>query len=80
MWKSNSANGLGVLYTSPSQWVHGKALVETQRVKPLEAQTILFLKQPTLTQIVFFKAKFYSSESNKATKATFFKFKTVEHD
>ena len=28
----------------------------------------------------FFKAKFYSPESNTATKATFFKFKTVEHD
>ena len=79
MGVSNSAEGLGVLQTSSTQWVQGKAQVGAQRVKPLEALTILFLKRSTLTQIVF-EEKFYSSVANKATKATFFKFKTVEDD
>ena len=38
-----------------------------QGVKPLEALTILFSKQPTLTQIVFIcKGKCYSNNPTKA--------------
>ena len=38
----------------PTQWFSGKVLVDFQGVKPLEALTFLFLKGPTLLQVVHF--------------------------
>ena len=35
-----------------TQWVQGEALVEAQRVEPLKALTISFVKLPTSRQIV----------------------------
>ena len=55
------------VYSPPFQWFLGKALVDVQEVKSLEAVECLFLKGPNLTQTLFCFLK--EPSSTKETKS-----------